>query len=224
MSAVSRAVLALALVAAPLAAQAPGLPVHGGGFRRGFEAVATVGWAGASSFTGDATTWAGSLAYSGGRLGVSGTLGLVDSELSGSNAALGILGAFHLLGNGVDSPFEVGAFAGYGYYDRPSEMVFLQSYALRADPLVGTAGGWRLLAGGSIVAAITTPYASIRPWLAPRLEMFQLTTGDATGDETRLAGSAGIDVRFPGGPGLRFMWDQVDGWDSTLAVGLSYRF
>jgi hypothetical protein len=218
-SAVSRAVLALALVAAPLAAQAPGLPVHGGGFRRGFEAVATVGWSGASSFTGDATTWAGSLAYSGGRLGISGTLGMVESD-----PALGILGAFHLLGNGVDSPFEVSAFAGYGYYDRPEAQVFLESSALRADPLLGVAGNWRLLVGGSVVAAITTPYASIRPWLAPRVEMFQLTNGDATGDETRFAGSAGIDVRFPGGPGLRVMWDQVDGWDSTLGVGLSYRF
>ena len=154
---------------------------------------------------------------------MSGTLAVVDAEHS-SNAALGIQAAFHLLGNGVDSPFEVSTFAGYGYYDRPEPLVFLESFALRGDDLLGTAGNWRLVAGGSVVAAITTPYASIRPWFAPRLEMFQLTVGDATSDETRFAGSAGIDVRFPGGPGLRFMWDQVDGWDSTLGVGLSYRF
>lgn len=216
--------MALALVAAPLAAQAPGLPVHGGGFRTGVEAVATVGWAGASSFTGDATTWAASLAYGGSRLGFSGTLGMVDHSTQGSSATLGLLGSFLLLGNGVDTPFEVSLFGGYGWFDRADVTVLDGALALRADPLVGTAGNWRLFAGGSIVAAITTPVASIRPWLAPRLEMFQLTVGDATGDETRFAGSVGVDVRFPGGPGLRFMWDQVDGWDSMVGVGLSYRF
>lgn len=224
MTAVSRAVVALALVAAPLAAQAPGLPVHGGGFRQGVEAVATIGWAGASSFTGDATTYALGASYGSGRLGVSGTLGLLDHADSGSDLTLGALGSLLLVGNGVDTPFEVSILGGYGWFDRPEPLVFLEEPVLRRDPLAGSPGNWRIVLGGSVAAAITTPYASIRPWLAPRAELFQLTVGDATSDKTRFAGSAGVDVRFPGGPGIRIMWDQVDGYDSTLGVGLSYRF
>jgi hypothetical protein len=221
-TAVFRAVLALALIAAPLAAQAPGLPVHGGGFRQGVEAVATVGWAGASSFTGDATTYGLGLSYGSGRLGLSGTLGLIDKADDGTKYSLGLLGSLLLLGNGVDTPFEVSIFGGYGLTE--ANAVATGDPVLRADPLIGTPGSWRLLLGGSVAVAITTPFASIRPWLAPRAELFQLTVGDATGDETRFAGSVGIDVRFPGGPGIRVMWDQVDGWDSTLGFGLSYRF
>jgi hypothetical protein len=63
---------------------------------------------------------------------------------------------------------------------------------------------------------ITTPYVSIRPWLAPRAEIL--------GSGTRFAGSTGVDLRFAGGFGARVMWDQVDGYDQTLGVGLSYRF
>jgi hypothetical protein len=223
-TAVARAVVALALVAAPLAAQAPGLPVHGGGFRQGLEAVATIGWTSASSFTGDATTYGFGLSYGSSRVGISGSLGLLDHSIQGSSAALGVLGSFLLLGNGVDTPFEVSLFGGYGWFDRKNDVVADGATALKSDPLVGSPGNWRVFLGGSLAAAITTPYASIRPWLAPRAELFQLTVGDATSDKTRLAGSAGIDVRFPGGPGIRLMWDQVDGYDSTLGVGLSYRF
>jgi len=224
-TAVARAVVALALVAAPLAAQAPGLPVHGGGFRQGVEAVATIGWAGASSFTGDATTYALGLSYGSGRLGLSGTAGLVDPEADASAATLGALVSLLLVGNGVDTPFEVSIFGGYGWFDRAESRVFIaREGLLRRDPPLGTPGNWRVLLGGSVAAAITTPYASIRPWLAPRAELFQLTVSDATSDETRVAGSAGVDVRFPGGPGIRIMWDKVDGYESTLGVGLSYRF
>jgi hypothetical protein len=209
-SAVSRAVLALALVAAPLAAQAPGLPVHGGGFRRGVEAVATIGWAGASSFTGDGTAYAGTLAYGWSRLGLGATVGGFDGDAL-STATVGLQAFIRLLGDGVETPFEVGAFGGVG--------------ALWGVgcPLEGESSGpcetgdeTRVPLGGSVAVVITTPYVSIRPWLAPRAEIL--------GSGTRFAGSTGVDLRFAGGFGARVMWDQVDGYDQTLGVGLSYRF
>jgi hypothetical protein len=204
-SAVSRAVLALALVAAPLAAQAPGLPVHGGGFRNGFEAVATIGWTGASSFTGDATTYAGTLAYGWSRVGVAATVGSFDG--SQTHATLGLFLGVRLLGDGVETPFEVGAFGGWGV---------VSGWDCPASGPCGDIGSSRIPLGGSIAMAITTPYVSIRPWLAPRADIFD--------SETKLAGSAGVDLRFAGGFGARFMWDKVDGQDHTLGIGLSYRF
>jgi hypothetical protein len=130
----------------------------------------------------------------------------------GSVLTLGALGSVHLLGNGVDTPFEVSAFAGYGWSDRYD---YTES---------GVPGDWRIPLGGSVLVALTTPIGSIRPWLAPRADIFPASTPDGVTTKARLAGSVGIDVRFPGGPGLLVMWDQVDGYDSTLGVGLSYRF
>lgn len=210
MTAVARAVVALALAAAPVAAQGPGLPVHGGGFRTGVEAIATVGWAGASSFTGDATTYAGTLAYGWSRVGVAGTVGHLDGTQS--TATLGLLVAVRLLGDGVETPFEVGAFGGWGAV-----------YGwVCVEPPEATTGPCesddytRVPLGRSVTVAITTPYVSIRPWLAPR--------ADIMSSATTLAGSAGVDLRFAGGLGARMMWDKVDGQDQTLGVGLSYRF
>ncbi len=205
MTAVSRAVVALALVAAPLAAQAPGLPVHGGGFRSGIEVVATVGWTGASSYTGDATTYAATLAYGWSRVGVAATVGSFDG--SQSHATLGILVGFRLLGDGVETPFEVGAFGGWGA---------IHGWTCTTAGPCGDIGSPRVNLGGSLAVAITTPYVSIRPWLAPRADILD--------SATKFAGSVGVDFRFAGGFGARMMWDKVEDDDQTLGVGLSYRF
>jgi hypothetical protein len=217
-SAVSRAAAALALVAAPLAAQAPGLPVHGGGFRSGLELAATMGWAGAESPNGDATTYAATLAWGWSRVGVAGTLGVIDGALS--EATIGALIGVRLFGDGVETPFEVSAFGGAGT---------LGGATCATEPVPGSAaapcdnpGEWRIPLGGAVALAITTPYVSIRPWLAPRAEIFSLAPSE--GSATRAAGSAGVDLRFAGGLGARLMWDKVDGYDSVLGLGLSYRF
>ena len=218
MSAVSRAVLALALVAAPLAAQAPGLPVHGGGFRAGAEVIGTIGWSGFESQAGDATTFAGTVAYGWSRVGLAGTFGLVSGTLS--QATAGALVGVRLLGDGVQSPFEVGAFGGAG-------VLFGASCAYEAGSGTTTgpcdeAGDWRIPLGATFAVAITTPYVSIRPWLAPRAELFEALDAEETA--TKFAGSAGVDFRFAGGFGLRLLWEKVESQDQTLGVGLSYRF
>ena len=216
MSAVSRAVLALALVAAPLAAQAPGLPVHGGGFRGGSELIGTIGWSGGESQAGDATTFAGTFAYGWSRVGLAGTFGLVSGTLS--QATAGALVGLRLLGDGVQSPFEVGAFGGAG-------LLFGGSCAEDTATSTGPcdeAGDWRIPLGASFALAITTPYVSIRPWLAPRAEIFEALDVEKT--MTKFAGSAGVDLRFAGGLGVRMLWEKVESQDQTLGVGLSYRF
>ena len=211
---VSRAVLALALLAAPLAAQAPGLPVHGGGFRTGPDLIATIGWAGASSITGDATTFAGTFAYGWSRVGVGGTIGYLDGEVS--TPVIGLQAGVRLLGDGVETPFEFGAFGGIGTTVGVSCAVDVPPGSGSSPGLCGGEDPWRVPLGVSLAVAITTPVASLRPWLAPRAEVASAGT--------EFAGSAGVDLRFAGGFGARFMWDKVDGQDQTIGVGLSYRF
>lgn len=214
MTAVARAALALALAAAPVAAQAPGLPVHGGGFRTGVEAIATIGWAGASSVTGDATTSAGTFAYGWSRVGVGGTVGYLDGDVS--TPVIGLQVGVRLVGDGVQTPFELGAFGGIGTTWGVSCATDVPPGSDFSPGLCGSEDPWRMPLGVSLVVAITTPLVSLRPWLAPRAEI--LSAG------TEFAGSAGVDLRFAGGFGARVMWDKVDGQDQTLGVGLSYRF
>lgn len=218
MSAPVRAVLGLALVAAPLAAQAPGLPVPGGGFRRGVELAATVGWAGAESQTGEATTWGGTLAYGWSRIGIAATLGVLDGDQS--SATLGLLLAARLLGDGVSSPFELGAFGGFGTMTAWGCPLVFEAASSASAPCDG-GDRWRIPLGAALSAAITTPYVSIRPWLAPRAEILEVGNQGAM---AKFAGSAGVDFRFAGGLGVRALWEKVTDQDQTLGVGLSYRF
>lgn len=187
------------------AAQAPGLPIHGAGMAPGIEIAATAGWAGASSMTGKATAYGATLAYGGSRLGLSGTVGLLNPESGDNRATFGILGNLRLLGGGVDTPFEVGIFGGYG-------------------KATGDDSPWHAPVGAGISLTIPTPVVSIRPWLAPRAEIFWTEESGPRETVTRFAGSVGVDFRFVGGLGIRLLWDKVDGDDQTIGAGLAYRF
>ena len=217
MTSVVRAVAALALVAAPLAAQAPGLPVHGGGFRNGFELAATVGWAGSSSQTGKATTVGATAGYGWARVGLAGTVAAADLAGEDWNPSLGLLASVLAFGNGVDTPFELSFFGGYGGFTEAGYDVADET-GVSTGP--GRYGNWRAPLGAALVAAITTPIASLRPWIAPRAE-FLSENGSTT---AKFAGSVGLDLRFAGGLGLRALWEKVPDQDQTLGVGLSYRF
>jgi hypothetical protein len=193
-----------------LAAQAPGLPVHGGGFRGGSELIGTIGWSGVESQAGGRRQpLRVRLAYGWSRVGLAGTFGLVSGTLS--QATAGALVGLRLLGDGVQSPFEVGAFGGAG-------LLFGGSCAEDAATSTGPcdeAGDWRIPLGASFAVAITTPYVSIRPWLAPRAEIFEALDEEKT--VTKFAGSAGVDLRFAGGFGVRLLWEKVESQDQTLA-------
>jgi len=190
-----------------VAAQAPGLPIYGAGMSPGLELSATGGWAGSSSMTGKATSFGATAAYRWSRVGLSGTAGYLDGDL-GNKATFGALANLRLLGGGVDTPFEVGILGGYGGTS-------------------GSHGGnpsWHAPAGVGFSLTIATPVVSIRPWLAPRAEFFSTEESGTRETVTRFAGSAGVDLRFVGGFGLRVLWDKVDGYDQTIGAGLAYRF
>jgi hypothetical protein len=208
----SVSLLAALALAAPVAAQAPGLAIHAAGLPTGLHVAGTAG------FTSGTFTLGAGAGYAGSRLGITGALARVDFDSPDETAvAWGLRGVLRLLGGTLDLPLQVDAFAGYGRLHLDSETV----------PEVGGVGGgdnWHVPAGLAFTFAISTPVGSLRPWLAPRLDIFRQTTGDVTTVDGHLAASAGVDLRLLGGFGLTVAWDKIEGLERTIGVGLTYRF
>lgn len=210
---------ALAL-AAPVAAQAPGLAIHGAGLPSGLHVAATAGLGGASSWPGEAFTLGASLGYSRGRLGLVGTLGRIDfdGDLFESSLTGGVRGVIRVFGGGLDIPLQVDAFAGYGRFDEP------EPDCIDCSKPWSRRGVQQAPAGLALTLNLSTPVVSIRPWLAPRVQLQTQVTGDVGRDELFWGASAGIDLRFLGGLGLTVAWDKVEATDRIIGFGLTYRF
>lgn len=208
----SVALLAALALAAPVAAQTPGLAIHAAGLPVGVHLAGTLG------FSSETFTIGAGAGYSGSRLGIVGAVARVDFDSIDETAfAWGVRGVVRLLGGTLDLPLQIDAFAGYGRLHLDSETV----------PEVGGVGGgdnWHVPAGLAFTFDISTPVGSLRPWLAPRLDIFRQTTGDVTTVDGHLAASAGVDLRLLGGFGLTVAWDKIESLERTIGVGLTYRF
>jgi hypothetical protein len=201
------ALLAALALAAPVAAQTPGLAIHAAGLPTGPHVAGLLG------FTGETFTIGAGAGYSGSRLGITGAVARVDFDTLDETAfAWGVRGVIRLLGGTLDLPLQVDAFGGYGRLD------------LDVGGFGGGNGNWRVPAGLAFTFDISTPVGSLRPWLAPRLDIFRQTAGDVTTVDGHLAASAGVDLRLLGGFGLTAAWDKVEGLERTIGVGLTYRF
>lgn len=198
---------ALVLAAAPAAAQTPGLPVFGGGGLRGIELGAAVGFADAGSPVGEATTFVGTLTVGIQRVSVQGAVGLLDpAGPTSADLAGGALASVRVISGGVHSPLSVDLLGGVGVYNGPET---LYRHAV---------------AGASFILAMPTPVVSIRPWLAPRVDWRSIDPTDGSELDRVLGGSAGVDLRFLGGPSLRFAWDKIEGAEHTIGIGAAWHF
>jgi hypothetical protein len=207
---------ALAAAAAPLAAQAPMLPLHGGPIQPGAELSVTVGFPDDEVAELRGTSYAASFGYGLGRVGLSATAGTFDAKEGRSRRTLGALATLHLYGDGITHPLTVGLFGGAGWMAESD----LGDDVVRHFPV-----------GATAALTIATPVLSIRPWLAPRLDVLSCDPPNAqdiaalcwdTG--TRFGLSAGIDLRFPGGFALRALSDYVDGGSPFVGAGAAYSF
>lgn len=204
--------------AAPAAAQAPGLPFHGGSPPTGFHLVATVGWTGASHWVTEGFAVGGTAGYTWSRLGITASLARFDPDYEhDAVATMGLAGSFRILGGTLDTPFQVNLLGGLG-------MVCCVSDDLLGNPYPGAGSDWHGQAGVGVTLSIATPVVSIKPWLAPRAEIDKLPDGSASTSQTQFAGSAGVDLAFLGGLGLRALWDKIEGEDQAIGFGISYRF
>lgn len=211
-----RLALALLLAGSPLAAQAPALPVHGGPLLPGLEAAAVVSFNDDDLPEWSGTAFGASLGWGTRRVGLSGTVGVFSPEQGRDRMTGGLLGTIRLLGGGVTTPLTVGAFAGVGWM---AESDLLED-EVRHVPI-----------GGTAALTLATPVVSIRPWLAPRLDLqwcdppgTQDVASICYGEESRFGLSGGIDLRFPGGVSLRLLSDYVDGGAPSIALGAGYSF
>jgi hypothetical protein len=208
--------LALALVA-PLAAQAPMVPLHGGPIEPGAGLAVTVGF----NDDDDApdlggTSYSGTLGYGFGRVGLTATAGTFAAAEGRSRLTLGALTTVHLYGDGVTTPLTLGLFGGMGW---------MAESDLRDDTVR------HLPVGATAALTVATPVLSIRPWLSPRLDVLWCdppSTQDVTAlcgdDGSRFGLSGGIDLRFPKGFALRALSDYVDGGSPFVGVGAAYSF
>jgi len=202
--------LALAAVAAfaapllpapPLEAQVPGLPVFNSGVPRGIYVAGDVGFP-----DGGGNTLAATGAIGLGMLGFTGTLGgyAPDGD-GGTDGVYGGTANLRLIG-GPLVPFFVNLQAGVGYGD-------LGGYKTTHVPV-----------GVGIGLTIPLPIFGLKPWFAPRWDYTSVSGLEST-DNSGFGYSAGLDISFIFGLGLRTAYDWIDtGTDAATTWSLGAKW
>ncbi len=193
------------LPAPPLAAQVPRLPVMNNGVPRGILVAGDVGFP--NDAAGGGTTYAATGAIGLGMLGFTATLGGTELDAGTSTSVYGGTANLRVIG-GPLVPFFVNLQAGVGYAD--------------LDGLKTT----HVPVGVGVGLTIPLPIFGLKPWFAPRWD-YASYSGIASGDESAFGYSAGLDIAFVFGLGLRTAYDWVDGDPenpSTWSVGAKWSF
>ena len=195
--------LALALAVPPARAQAPGLPLYGGGFTSGVEIGVAFGFPGRDARTG--AGWLGGVTgtYGFWQAAVTVTAARFDPDSTGSARwSYGVMAGVMVLGDPL-SPFALYAQAGAGHLE-PDQQVY---------PL-----------GTAMTLTIPTPLLSIRPWIAPRVDVTHSSSQGASSDDLLFAYSARIDLSLLNGLSFRAMYDKVEHWDGVAGLGVAFHF
>lgn len=199
---------ALALLGvSPASAQLPVLPLYGGGFSAGQELTATVGFPRAESRSGEGAAVGTGVTVSFWRMGISGQLARFNpSGPARGTFHYGLQAGLRLLGGGL-APLAIYVIGGAATIDDTSP-----------------ADRWYLAAALAATLTIPTPLLSIKPWLAPRLDIERMSFQGDTDSDERLGLSAGIDLTLLSGLSFRASYDQVKSFDPIVAFGAALRF
>jgi hypothetical protein len=199
------AVAATLLPATPLAAQVSGLPVFNNGVPRGIYVAGDVGFP--NNAAGGGTTYALTGAIGLGMLGFTGTFGSTEPTGGASAGVYGGTANLRLIG-GPLVPFFVNLQGGVGYGD-------LAGFKTTHVPI-----------GIGLGLTIPLPVFGLKPWFAPRWD-YTSYSGLASGDNSAFGYSAGLDISFIFGLGLRTAYDWVDtgpGAATTWSLGAKWGF
>ncbi|HEX7024105.1 MAG TPA: hypothetical protein VF187_04725 [Gemmatimonadales bacterium] len=216
--------LALLLIAAAghaggLAAQALGIPVRNAGVGTGFGIAADVGFPSRDAGKGTAFGATGSAGF--GPLGVTATAATWNPEgPQGSIRSVGATGNLKVIG-GPLIPLSVTLQAGAGYYKVTSE-------GGEAPTITKTL---HVPVGVGLALTIPNPVFSIKPWVAPRLDVLRTRVESDTPAETSTVTdfgiSAGVDFGFLNGLTVRTMYDRVMRGQGVnpgvISLGLGFR-
>jgi hypothetical protein len=173
--------------AAPASAQVPRLPVVNNGVPRGILVAGDVGFPDAESGGGE--TFAATGAIGLGMLGFTATIGTTTPDGGNSAAEYGGTANLRLIG-GPLIPFFVNLQAGVGYAD-------LDGAKTTHVPV-----------GLGVGLTIPLPIFGLKPWIAPRWD-YTTISGTVDDSNTAFGYSAGLDVNFIFGLGLRTAYDAV---------------
>lgn len=209
------AVALLSLAAAPLRAQVPGIPVHAAGVPSG------VILAGHFAFPNDAAGGGRSYAVSGavgtGLLGGTALVAVSDPEGDADGTvSVGANAAFRVLG-GPLVPVSASVLAGVGYAKPESGVLPDEETTMLRVPVAL-----------SVALVVPSPAFSVRPWVAPRLDITRLTPEGGEGETlTDFAVSAGVEVNTISGLGLHAAVDWINREGDkpvVFDIGLAYGF
>ena len=215
----------LFLVATPISAQAPGIPIVNAGFARGFTLGSMVGFDNASAGDGTGFVVSGTVGFR--RIAVGGFVsGLTGSVLSTETVVAGGATVAIKLAGGPLVPVAITLLTGAGYYS--------------IDRSLTTS--WRVPVGLGIAWTIPQPVVALKLWAAPRLDYARVRGPDppadpvpggaiplrtTTGSDFGL--SAGVNLGFLNGFGIDLAVDQLFAGEpgskpTSFGVGASYHF
>lgn len=207
---------------AGLAAQVAGLPVRNAGVGTGIGVALDMGFPNSDAGKGYAVGATGAVGL--GPLGVTASLSRYDASGLEAVWSAGATGNLKVFG-GPLIPLSVTVQAGAARTTR-------ETTTTAGDPLEFRT--WHVPLGVGVALTIPNPIFSIKPWLAPRIDVARVTeaVGGPTPSETshtdtNFGISGGVDLGFLSGLSVRVMYDRVMAGDSfhpsVLSVGLGFK-
>ena len=191
------AVLVLALGAAPLAAQNPGLPVYNLGVPRGIGIYGDVGFPNDAAGNGTAYGRDGRVGF--GDLGATATWSALDPEgPAGSDMSVGGTLNYRVCRRAPGA--AVGDAAGRGELRQAGRRIPARC---RKSPRITS----RSASGFALV--IPNPTLAIHPWLAPRVDIAYQKAGGESDTETNFGLSGGLELNLLNGFGIQAAYDRV---------------
>lgn len=204
--------VAALLGALPAAAQVPGLPVYNQGVLRGIGLYGDVGLPDHDAGGGTAYGITGRAGF--GLLGVTAILSTYNPDGPGDGKlSVGATGNFRVFG-GPLVPLSVTLQGGVGYQKTDNGVLPGDDITL-----------WHFPVGLGFALTIPNPALSIKPWLAPRIDI--TAANQSVQRDTRFALSGGIEFNLLNGFGLHAAYDRIFGGGtdpSVFALGAHYVF
>ncbi|MHB1329643.1 MAG: hypothetical protein ACYC2K_15705 [Gemmatimonadales bacterium] len=197
------------------AAQISGIPIRNAGVTGGFGLAADVGF-GSIKGPGDNDKSRA--------VGLTGAVGFGPLGLSGGLIRTSIDPA---IGPNV-SQTSLAAAAQFTVFGGPLVPLKITWQAGVIQPFDAPEGGskpWRGHLGLGAALAIPAVAVSIRPWVAPRVDLIRVD-----GTQVKGAVSGGVDIGLLSGLGFRFAYDSRMGWTgedrsaSGFSVGVGFQF
>lgn len=207
------AVALLALAAAPAAAQVPGLAVHAPGVPAGLVLAGHVGFP--NDAAGGGRAYGVSAGVGAGVIGGTAMIAMSDPEGNADgDVSVGANVAFRVLG-GPLVPVSASLLAGVGYAKPESGLLPGDDVTLLHVPVAV-----------SVALVLPSPAFSVRPWVAPRIDVLRVTPDGADGETlTDFGLSAGIELSTISGFGIHAAYDWVarDGdKPGVFDIGIQY--